>query len=65
MAVLGLILVMFLTFLSYDFDAFRTQGPLAFGCRMTVQNFMEIVWTVFEEFEYFIGRSGEKNVTIA
>ena len=27
----------------------RTQGP--FGCRMTVQNFVKIVWTVFEKFE--------------
>ena len=32
---------------------------------MTVQNFMEMVWIVFEKFEIFIGGSGEKNVTIA
>ena len=41
---------------------------LSFGCRTTVQNFIVIVWTVFEKFEIFIGRSGEKNkknVTIA
>ena len=28
------------------------QGP--FGCRMTVQNSMKIVWTVFEKFEIFM-----------
>ena len=27
---------------------------------MTVQNFMKIVWTVFEKFEIFMERSGEK-----
>ena len=27
---------------------------------MTVQSFMEIVWTVFEKFEIFMKRSGEK-----
>ena len=27
---------------------------------MTVQNFMKIVWIVFEKFEIFIERSGEK-----
>ena len=27
---------------------------------MTVHNFMEILWTVFEKFEIFIERSGEK-----
>ena len=32
---------------------------------MTVQNFMKIVWTVFEKFEIFMKRSGEKNDTIA
>ena len=32
------------------------KGP--FGCRITVQTFMKIVWTVFEKFE--IERSGEK-----
>ena len=32
---------------------------------MTVQIFMEIVWTVFEKFEIFVQRSGEKNLTIA
>ena len=36
----------------------RTQG--LFGCKMTVQNFMEIVWTVFEKFEILIERWGEK-----
>ena len=34
------------------------RGP--FGCRMTVQNFVKIVWTVFEKFEIFMKRSGEK-----
>ena len=46
---------MFLTFQSYDFDAFEH----AFGRRMTVQNSMKIVWTVFEKFEIFKKRSGE------
>ena len=34
---------------------------------MSVQNFMKIVWTVFEKFEVFMKRSGEKqrNDTIA
>ena len=36
----------------------HTRGP--FGCRMTVQNFVKIVWTVFEKFEIFMKRSGEK-----
>ena len=27
---------------------------------MTVQTFMKIVWTVFEKFEIFVKRSGEK-----
>ena len=27
---------------------------------MTVENFMKIVWTVFEKFEIFMKRSGEK-----
>ena len=31
-----------------------------FGCKLTVQNFMEVVWTVFERIEIFIERSGEK-----
>ena len=30
---------------------------------MTVQNFMKIVRTVFEKFEIFMKRSGEKNTT--
>ena len=34
------------------------RGP--FGCRMTVQNFVKIVWTVFEKFEIFMKSSGEK-----
>ena len=34
------------------------RGP--FGCRMTVQNFVKIGWTVFEKFEIFMKRSGEK-----
>ena len=51
---------MFLTFQSNDFDAFalRTQGT--FVCRMTVNNFMKIVWTVFEKFEIFMKKVGEK-----
>ena len=57
LAIFGLILAMFLTFQSYDFDAFEHEG----------QNFMKIVWTVFEKFKIFIKRSGEtkqKNDTI-
>ena len=51
---------MFLTSQSYNFDAFaQAEAPL--GCRMDVQIFMEIVWTVFEKFEIFMKRSGEKN----
>ena len=34
------------------------RGP--FRCRMTVQNFVKIVWTVFEKFEIFMKRLGEK-----
>ena len=55
LAIFGLFLAMFLTFQSYDFDA---RGPC--GCRMTVQNFMEIICTVFEKFEIFMKKSGEK-----
>ena len=36
----------------------RTQESLE--CRMTVQSFMEIEWTVFEKFEVFMKRSREK-----
>ena len=32
---------------------------------MTVQNFVKILWTVFEKFEISMKRSGEKNSTIA
>ena len=31
---------------------------------MTVENFVRIVWTVFEKFEIFMKKSGEKNETI-
>ena len=44
----------------YDFDAIALVGGCTFGCIITMQNFMEIVWTVFEKFESFIERSGEK-----
>ena len=54
-----LIFAMFLTSQSYNFDAFAHAGG-PFGCKMIVQKFMEIVWTVFEKFEIFIERSGEK-----
>ena len=40
LTIFGLILALFLIYQSYDFDAF--------GCRMTVQNFMKIVGTGFE-----------------
>ena len=44
----------------------RTQEHLwVYNDRAKFQNFMEIVWTVFEKFEIFIERSGEKNATIA
>ena len=60
MAVFWLILAMFL--FSHPSHVIlmllRTRSP--FGCRMNVQNFMEIVWTVFEKFEIFIERSREK-----
>ena len=41
------------------------RGP--FGCRMTVQNFMKILWKVFENFEIFINcrEKNKKNDTIA
>ena len=42
----------------------RTHTQEHFRCRMSVQNFINIVWTVFEKFEIFIKRSGEKS-TIA
>ena len=58
----GLILAMFLAFQSYDFDAFEHAWS-PFGCRMTVQNFMRIAWTVFEKFELFMKKSGEKKTT--
>ena len=58
LAIFGLILAMFLKSNLYDFDAFAHAGALE--CRMTVQNFMKNVWTVFEKFEIFIERSGEK-----
>ena len=34
--------------------------PLHTQCRMTVRNFVKIVWTVFEQFEIFMKRSGGK-----
>ena len=57
--IFGLILAMFLRFQSYDFDAIAHAGaPLV----ITVQNFIKIVWTVFEKIfrEVFSERSGEK-----
>ena len=47
MAVFGLILAMFLTFQSNDFDAFEHAGAHLDVERL--QNFMKIVWTVFEK----------------
>ena len=65
MAVFGLILVIFGLILAVShIPAMRfrclcaRRGP--FWCRMTVQNSMKIVWTVFEKFEIFMKRSGEK-----
>ena len=59
LAIFGLILAMFLSFKSYDFDAIaHTRAPSA--CRMTVQSFMKIVWTVLKKCEIFIERSEEK-----
>ena len=49
---------MFLTFQSYDFDAFaHTGAPLGVEW---LQNFIKIVWTVFDKFEILMKRSGEK-----
>ena len=49
---------------SYYFDAIAHAGvPL--GKKMTVETFIEILWTFFEKFGIFIEMSGEKNVTIA
>ena len=62
LAISGLILAMFLRPQAYNFDAIAHAG-VPFGCRMTVQNFMKILWTVFEKLEIFIERSGEKNDT--
>ena len=58
----GLILAMFLTFQSYDFDAFEHTGaPLG------VEWLCKILWksygTVFEKLEIFMKRSGEKQKT--
>ena len=35
-----------------------------FGCRMTVLNFMQIVWIVFEKIKFFIETSEEKKVRV-
>ena len=56
LAIFGLILAMFLTTQSCNFIAFAQAG-----CRMTVHNFMKILWTFFEKFETFMKRSGQKN----
>ena len=61
LAIFRLILAMFLTSQSYDFDAFAHAGALLGVER--VQNFMKIVWTVFEKIEIFIESSGEKKQT--
>ena len=55
-----LILALFLTFQSYNFDVFAYSGALLGVEWMTVQNFMEIVKTVSDNFEIFMKRSGEK-----
>ena len=64
--IFGLILTMFLTFQSYDFDAFaHAEAPLSVEW---LHVFMKIVWTVFEKFEIFMkGREkkNKKNDTIA
>ena len=58
LAIFGLILAMFLTSQPYDFDAIAHAGaPLGVEW---LQNFVKIVWTVFEKFEIFMKRSGEK-----
>ena len=46
----GLILAMFLTSQPYDFDAIAHIRTLIW-CRITVENFVRIVWTVFEKIE--------------
>ena len=53
-----LILAMFLTFQSYDFDVFaHAVAPL--GVEWLLK-FMKNAWPVFEKFEIFMKRSGEK-----
>ena len=52
MAIFGLILAMFLTSQPYDFDAIAHIGyRTLIWCRITVENFVRIVWTVFEKSE--------------
>ena len=54
---------MFLTFQSYDFDAFAHAGvPLGVEW---LRIFMEIVWTVFDKFEIFMKGREKKNDTIS
>ena len=53
---------MFLTSQSYDFYAIAHAG--AIWRKITVQNFMKIKWTVFENFEIFIEMSGEKTIQL-
>ena len=60
LAIFGRTFAMFLTSQSYDFDAIAHAGaPL--GVEWLCKIFMKIVSTVFEKFQIFIGRSGEKN----
>ena len=60
--IFGLISAIFLTSQSYEFVAFAHAGTAM--DRMTVQNFMKIVWTVFEKFEFSLKGQG-KNDPIA
>ena len=50
LAIFGLILAMFLTSQPYDFDATAHNRTLIWR-RITVENFVRIVWTVFEKIE--------------
>ena len=49
LTIFGLILAMFLTSQPYDFDVIAHIGLI--WCRTTVENFVRIVWTVFEKIE--------------
>ena len=58
LVIFGLILAMFFKSLSYDFDVIAHAGaPLGVEW---LENFIKLVWTIFEKLEIFIKRSVEK-----